>query len=145
MVTEPTRVTNNSSSLLDVLITSRPDQFKDFGILDITLSDHYPTYDVMNMLGTRHIKHRIITTRSWSEGAVDSFRADLETAPWSVIDSFDNIDDMCSTWESLMRTIIDRHFPSKRKRVRKKTHPWLDSNVLRIMRSRDRVHKKAKR
>lgn len=28
MVTEPTRATNNSSSLLDVLITSRPDQFK---------------------------------------------------------------------------------------------------------------------
>ena len=99
MVTEPTRVTNNSSSLLDVLIASRPDQFKDVGILDITLSDHYRIYGVMNMLGTRHIKHRIITTRSWSEDAVDSFLADLETAPWSVIDSFDNIDDMCSTWE----------------------------------------------
>lgn len=52
MVTEPTRVTNNSSSLLDVLITSRPDQFKDVGFLDITLSDHYPIYGVMNMLGT---------------------------------------------------------------------------------------------
>ena len=64
MVTEPTRVTNNSSSLLDVLITSRPDQFKDVAILDITLSDHYPIYGVMNMLGTRHIKHHIITTRS---------------------------------------------------------------------------------
>ena len=51
---------------------------------------------------------------------------------------------MCSTWESIMRTIIDHHFPLKWKWIRKKMHPWLDSNVLRIMRSRDQVHEKAK-
>ena len=42
MVTEPTCVTNNSSSLLDILITTKPAQFKDVGTLGITLSDQLP-------------------------------------------------------------------------------------------------------
>ena len=41
--------------------------------------------------------------------------------------------------------VMDRHFPMKRKRIRRSTHPWLDGTVLRQMRHRDMVHKKAVR
>ena len=68
-------------------------QFKDVGTLGITLSDHYPIYGVMNVSSALHTKNRLITTRSWSEDAIDGFLADLETAPWSIIDSFENVDD----------------------------------------------------
>ena len=51
---------------------------------------------------------------------------------------------MCSAWESLMKSLIDHHFPLKKKRIRKQTHPWLDSTVLKVMRTRDQVHKRAK-
>ena len=44
-----------------------------------------------------------------------------------------------------MKSLIDQHFPLKRKRIRRQTHPWLDSTTLKLMRTRDQMHKKAKR
>jgi hypothetical protein len=47
LINEPTRVTSTTSTLIDVLITSTPNLFKDSGVMNITLSDHYPIYGVM--------------------------------------------------------------------------------------------------
>ena len=113
--------------------------------MDITLSDHYPIYGVMHGPATHSNKHRIITTRSWDDNKVNAFLADLKHAPWSLVDSFDNVDSMCSVWESLMKSLVGQHFPLKRKRIRRQTHPWLDSTTLKLMRTRDQMHKKAKR
>ena len=51
---------------------------------------------------------------------------------------------MCSAWESLTKSLIGRHFLLKKKRIRKQTYPWLDRTVLKVMRTRDHVHKRAK-
>ena len=42
------------------------------------------------------------------------------------------------------QSLIDHHFPLKKKRIRNQTHPWLDSTVLKLMRTRDQAHKRAK-
>ena len=75
----------------------------------------------MNGPGTRLNKHQIITTRSWKDNSIKYFVADLQNAPWSSLDSFDDVDDMYSVWESLFKSLIDSHFPLKRKRLRKQT------------------------
>ena len=93
---------------------------------------------------TRLNEHRIIITRHWNGNKVNDFEADLKQVPWSLVDSFDDVDDMCSAWESLMKSSIDQHFPLKRKRIRNKTHPWLDNTILKLMRTRNQVHKKSK-
>ncbi len=97
----------------------------------------------MHGKATRPIKHCIITTRTWNESNIKEFIDSLKEAPWNVKDSFDNVDDICFVWESLMKSVIEQHFPLKRKRIRKQTHPWLNSEVLRLMRTRDQTHKKA--
>ena len=67
----------------------------------------------------------------------------MQQAPWSVIETFDDVDDMSSAWDLLMKSLIEQHFPLRRKRIQKQTHPWLNGEVLRLMRARDQVHKKA--
>lgn len=96
------------------------------------------------MFGIWYIKYCIIIICFWFEGVVDSFLVDFEMVFWSVIDFFDNIDDMCSMWELFMRIIIDCYFFFKWKWIRKKMYLWFDSNVLRIMRLCDWVYKKVK-
>ena len=145
LINEPTCVPSTTSTLIDVLITSTPSLFKKAGVINITFSDDYPIYGIMHGLATRPNKHRTITTRPWNEKKKkNDFITDLKQAPWSLIDSFTDVDDMCSAWELLMKSLIDRHFPLKKKRIRKQTHPWLDSTVLKLMRTRDQVHKRAK-
>ena len=81
LINEPTRVTSTTTStLIDVLITSTPNLFKDSGVIDITLSNHYPIYGVMHGPATHSKKHRIITTRSWDDNKVNAFLADLKHA-----------------------------------------------------------------
>jgi hypothetical protein len=95
--------------------------------MNITLSDHYPIYGVMHSQTIHSKKHRITTTRPWDDNKVSAFLADLKHAPWSLVDLFDDLDSMCSVWESLMKSLIDQHFSLKRKRIRKQTHSWLDA------------------
>ena len=84
-----------------------------------------------------------IKTRSWKKSSIKDFLTELEKTPWSFLDCFNDIDDTYSAWESLFKSLIDIHFPTKLKRVRKQTHPWLDRSALRLMRRRDQLHKKA--
>lgn len=44
LITEPTRITQHSQSLIDVLFVSNPDHFSSAGIFPLTGSDHLAIY-----------------------------------------------------------------------------------------------------
>ena len=46
LITEPTRQTISSKTLIDVLITSSHDTFTDSGIVETAISDHFPIYGI---------------------------------------------------------------------------------------------------
>lgn len=143
LIKEPTRVTSNSASLLDVLITTTPTLFKSTKVLSTSFSDHQPIVGIINGSNAQSQKHRVISTRRWDDASINSFLEDLHNTPWSVMESFSNIDDMCYTWQLQFQSQIDKHFPLRKKRLRRKTHPWLNSATLITMRKRDQIHKKA--
>ena len=70
--------------------------------------------------------------------------ADLNLAPWSVMESFDDIDSRLDYWKSLFVLIVDSHIPiaMMKARVRAKTLPWIDSDVRRLMKARTYYCKK---
>ena len=45
--------------------------------------------------------------------------------------------------EKLFTPIIDQFFLWKRKQIRKNTHPWINGDILLLIRNRDRARKKA--
>lgn len=47
LIKEPTTVTNTSTTLIDVIFTSKPRSFLSSGIYDIGISDHSLVYAVM--------------------------------------------------------------------------------------------------
>ena len=96
-------MTSTTSTLIDVLITSTPSLFKKVGVINIAFTGHYSIYGIMYALATSPNKHRTITTRPWNEKKINDFIADLKQAPRSLIDTFTDVEDMCSAWESLMK------------------------------------------
>ena len=143
IIKEPTRVTCNTRSLIDLLVTSTPSLFRSSGVLSTTISDHYPIFGVTNGPAICPHKHRILTTRTWNDESRKNFINDLKKTPWTFLEFFDDVEDMYSAWECLFKSLIDSHLPIKRKRLRKQTHPWLDNSVLRMMRTRNKANKKA--
>ena len=101
------RITSNTKSLIDVLITTTPSLLNKAGVLSVTLSDHYPIYGIMAFPGSNLKKHMIITTRSWNENNINKFVNELEQVSWSVIDAFDDVDDVCFACEREFKSIFD--------------------------------------
>ena len=48
LITQPTRVTLSTATLLDVILTSMPEHHLTSGVTKIALSDHYMVFSVLN-------------------------------------------------------------------------------------------------
>ena len=59
LITEPTRITPNSSTLIDVILTNSPSGIIGSGVLHMTISDHCLIYAVLKFAVTTKTIHRI--------------------------------------------------------------------------------------
>ena len=91
-IDKPTRVTPTTETLIDVLLTNKPETFVSSGILNPGLSDHALIYGIMDMR-VKHCSNRIVSMRNYTALNEESFKEDLENAPWQVMENFDSIDD----------------------------------------------------
>lgn len=49
LITQPTRITNHSKTLLEVVITDNPENIRDSGVLSLSLSDHEVIYCIRKL------------------------------------------------------------------------------------------------
>ena len=59
------------------------------------------------------------------------------SAPWQAMDTFDDIDDKWTYWKDLFLSVVDRHAPVMKVRVKKNKCGWLDDDIRSMMRSRN--------
>ena len=81
MITEPTRITQTTETLLDVILINKPQMFKKCGTVDPVMSDHKLVYGIM-AASVRHYKPKVITFRSDKNTNVNQLNEDLRNAPW---------------------------------------------------------------
>ena len=70
---------------------------------------------------------------------------DLDSAPWQVMETMEDMDDRFEYWKQLFDKIVASHVPTKRARVKKKTRPWITSDIRALMRARNYFGTKAKK
>ena len=146
MVITPTRITENSRTLIDHHYCSHPEHVLSITSPSFGLSDHNPTILVRkqnaNLKSTKKA-HFTVTYRPLKKLNADSLIKDLNEVPWTVLDTFDNDpDEMLATWEALVLDVVDRHAPLKSVRVKSMKKPsWLSDQFLRAIKERDRPKK----
>ena len=90
--------------------------------------------------------HKYITYRNLKSLDHAKFLKTLEEIPWDTAFLFDEVDDIVNAWYCLFNEAINANVPLKQKRVRGYTKPkWLSPEILRLMKLRDRLLKRAKR
>ena len=68
-----------------------------------------------------------------------AFLEDLSTAPWSVIEMFDNPNDALDTWMQIYSDILNKHAQVKNRRVKCIKQPeWLTDEIKQTIKMRDR-------
>lgn len=123
----PTRVTRCSAALLDHVFVTHPERIIETLVPIDGLSDHYPICFVHKARVPKSPKSHNDTVKYQSFKNLDKDRSiyDLNNAPWSLLDIFENVDDKLDTWELTQHTLIVE------KRVkRKKLPPWVNGTIM---------------
>ena len=141
-----TRVTNRSRTLVDHMLTNYQDKVKSHGIILNGMSDHYISYLVwVSKQPCANTSETYVTYRKSKNVDMEAVRSDLHNQSWKEIEKYCNIDDAIEKWETMLLEVVNRHMPLKTRRVRKTPSPWMNSNIIHLMKHRDKMKLKAKR
>ena len=110
LITEPTRVTLASKTLIDLCITNSPKKVSNSGAIHLGISDHKVHHD--------RFCPRTIEMRQFKHFQKNKFLSDLEQMPWSNVDLCSDPNDMWHEWKKKMFvSCMDKHAPRKLKRI----------------------------
>ena len=145
LITTPTRVTETSKSILDVILASDTKQVQMATVMrENSISDHDLVYVTLGLKKARS-KPVYITTRSFKHYSSVDFNSDVSLAPWSIVDVFDDVEDKLYAFDLLFTEIFGRHAPVKTFKARGKPNPCVTDNIRGLMKTRDDWRKKAKK
>ena len=135
-VKEPTRVTEFTSTAIDLVFVNNTHRIVSHGVQEFGASDHSVTF-VVKKAGVCKAHVEIRDVRSFKHYNKNHFRRDIASVPWSVIESFDDINDAVVAWNNLFVDVANQHAPLKRIRTKHASKPWITSDLKELMAERD--------
>ena len=140
LISQPTRVTPSSKTLIDHIYTSNEDNISSVRVNKQTISDHYAIFGnrKLNSVVNSH-SHQTITYRSFKHFDENAFINDLRQIPWEILESFNDVSECVQIWNILFLEIVNKHAPLKQHRVRKERQPeWLSPEIIDCIKERNK-------
>ncbi len=79
LIDTPTRVTNKSSTCIDLILTTMPEQHSDTNVATISLSDHYLIYTCINIKVERK-QHKTIRYLNYKKFVMQTFLTEVSAS-----------------------------------------------------------------
>ncbi|VDI58187.1 Hypothetical predicted protein [Mytilus galloprovincialis] len=144
MVTEPTRVTKTSSTLIDHVYCNLPENINYIAVPKYSISDHYPVC-ISHKRGFKTKKqiHDYITYRSTKYFNETDFIHHLSQCPFDSILEIDDPDEALLSFINIFTEVLNHHAPLIKKRVKHVyQNQWINDEIKEGMKKRDYYHKK---
>ena len=144
VICSPTRVTDKSETLIDHVYTNIPDNITSSSVPCYSISDHYPICVTRKISNTfdRGPVHKFINYRDTKSFNESDFISELEQQSWSVINIFDSASDALDYFVSTFNSVLNKHAPKKKRRVKKSKQPnWMNQNIINAIKTRDSIDK----
>ena len=137
MVSEPTRVTLTTASIIDHIFTNVSDLISCSGVLSSGFSDHLITFCTRQL--TRQVSSGCVTkmVRSFKDYSKEVFVSRLSQVDWSSVFFAADVDSCLSEFSRIFLSVVELVAPLKEVRVRAKSNPWMNSHILAEIRRRD--------
>ena len=145
IITQPTRVTLSSSTLLDHVYVSNHLIPSNSGVLASTFSDHFPVYVVIPV-SCIPLAHRKVTKRNYNNFNYDNFIRDLvHSEKLSYVLFCTDLDEAWSAFKKEFIHLSNVNAPLQTFTVKSNTCPWITREILDLIYKRDYTHKIALR
>jgi len=145
LINSPTRITVNTATILDHILTTSKEKVSDSGVVDISLSDHQMVFFTRKIMKQKFNKHKYIKVRSMKNYSELAFLNLLKNIKFPNYDNFDNIDTAYSDFVNRLEIAINDISPLKNLCVRNKTAEWIDIEILDGIKRRDKLFMKFKK
>ena len=139
VITQPTRITDHSETLIDHIYTNVLDKVLVPGICFADISDHFPIF--LSIESTNFAKKsEMKTIRDFKNFCKDDYLNELSEVEWNLQG---DVNSLCSGFLSTFTSIVNKHIPVKsiskqqRKLLRK---PWITPGLLRSIKHKHSVY-----
>lgn len=144
LITEPTRFTATTQTLIDVIITSDNLCVNSGKVVNLHgISDHCVTICDINKLITNKI-NKMVTFRSFKDFDEHKFFALFHSINWNYIYQLNDVNSMVEFLNENIISIFNINAPLRTVRVTKPPAPWLTYNIREMMKVRDKAFNKYK-
>ena len=138
LITKATRKMKTSETLLDLILTSNKKKTLVSDVVDTQISDHSLVFTILRSRAPRS-RSRKICVRSFKNFNRDKFIQDLQMAPFSIVDVFDEVDDKLYAFEQLYHEILNEHAPLKQTIVKGNQVPYMTEKWRKAIRYRNKL------
>uniref|UniRef100_A0A8C7Z1Z2 ribonuclease H n=1 Tax=Oryzias sinensis TaxID=183150 RepID=A0A8C7Z1Z2_9TELE len=145
VMTQPTRIAMDNSSksaCIDHIYTNVPDLCFQAVSIGVGCSDH-------NLIAiTKQTKMpksggRIMYRRSYKHFNPNLFIDDIKSSNWSTVVQEIDVNASLNTFMETFGKIVEKHAPLRKRTVKSNSAPWLDEELLSLMKRRDNAKKVA--
>ncbi|XP_045542568.1 uncharacterized protein LOC123723550 [Papilio machaon] len=146
LVQEPTRITETTSTLIDLVITDTPTLHDNTVVIhNPSLSDHAVIFSELKIKRNREITKCVIR-RSLHTIDCDTLCSDVQREISSIGEVHTmEIDELLYRFNTIMINVFDKHAPLRKIRIKEKQRPWLTDTIKVMMSLRNTALRRAKK
>ena len=132
IITKPTRVSGNSATLIDHILTNSTAQNHDSFIICSRLSDHFPIAHQINLTRTKQSQNSF-ESRKFTSDNFQRFNSALNNYNWNHVTELNCAQEAANNFLSTFDTLYNAYFPLSKNNLNKsKTpiEPWMSRGIL---------------
>ena len=144
-ITKPTRVTNNSATLIDNIFTNIHNSNILSGILLTDITDHFPIFHITELNHTIETRPQAtVSFRRFTKAEKDKFVEQIRNTDWdSIVNGHDDVNFATSAFTNTFTETFNNCFPittlnPKKKRIIK---PWITPAILTSVYQKNKLYR----
>ena len=137
----PTRITSNTSTLTDQILTNTQKNISQSDVIDTAISDHSLIYCTRKIPKAKYNRHKEITFRSLKNYLTGVYKGTLERISFPNYENFDNPDVDYSDFITRLDCVINAIAPLKTVRIKNNASEWFERETAEKTHTRDKLKK----
>ena len=134
---KPTRVSETSQTTIDLIVTSDKSKISSSGTILCGLSDHHMIFCTRKKNRTKAEGHKTIETRNTKTYSSEAFNNNLDKIDWSPVYLNTLANEAWLSFKSRFLSTLNEMAPLRTTRVKARSQPWMNSEILDSMNHRD--------
>lgn len=142
LISKPTRVTQDSSTVIDLILVSNKDKVFQSGVLPFGISDHSVTF--CSRKTPKHVfnSHNTVKIRSLKGYSLETFLSKLRNINWFKCINCEQVNESWSIFKHEFMSVMDEVAPIKEVRLKQSTEHWFNSEIVDSISKRDIAYRK---